>query len=239
MVVYNNLQFPVLSDRPYFFSNFVSSIDGRTVIKNTSDYLPLGSTTDFETFLDLRRYADALIHGKHTAMLHRTLDTRAKKESLEKRKEQGKSEVLPYFIVANHPDESLLPALINNPVAEKPFIVTSKTASIPEEIKNLVATLRFGDSSVDLSEFSSYLFDQHMKHALVEGGPTLLGSFFSENLIDEVFLTIAPKIINGNPDEFFTMNQGTLLNPNTVGNWQLLSVKNIENEVFLRYRKIK
>jgi riboflavin biosynthesis pyrimidine reductase len=237
MVVYKNLQFPTNPNRPYFMSNFVTSIDGRAVIKNTNAYVPIGSNTDFATFLDLRKYADALIHGKHTAALHRTIDTRAQKESLEKRKKQGKSEVLPYYIMTNHPDASLLPALMNNPLSEKPFIVTTKKATVPTDIAHVATVLRFGEKAVDAAQFSNYLFENNRKHVLVEGGPTLLGSFFSENLIDEIFMTIAPKIINGNPNDFFTMNQGALLEPKQLPQWKLISVKQVESELFLRYRK--
>jgi riboflavin biosynthesis pyrimidine reductase len=237
MPVYEHLQFPTLPHRPYFFSNFVISIDGRAVIKDTKDYEPLGSSIDFETFLDLRKYADALIHGKHTAVLHRTLDTRAQKESLEKRREQKKPEILPYFIVTNHPDVSLLAAVINNPLSEKPYIVTTEKAIIPVEIQKETNVLRFGNEKVDLTEFSTYLFEKDMKQVLVEGGPTLLGSFFANDLIDEIFLTIAPKVINGNQNDFFTMNQGGLVSPEKLTTWKLLSVSNIESELFLRYQK--
>lgn len=236
MVVYKNLQFPFSKKRPYFFSNFVTSIDGRSVIKNKTDYPSLGSQTDFDTFIDLRSYADALIHGKHTAALHRTVDTISEKAFLQKRKKRKKAEILPYFIIANSPDASLLPALINNPM-QKPYVITNKKARIPKEIEKLANIIRCGEKTVSLSDVSKYLSKHGYIHVLVEGGPTLLGSFFKEDLIDEIFLTLAPKIINGHSKEFFTMNDGELLNPKQIRNWKLLSFKNVKNELFLRYQR--
>lgn len=236
MLVYKNIQFPFHPTRPYFFSNFVTTIDGRTIVKDKPEYLPIGSETDFETFLDLRKYADALIHGKHTATLHRTVDTIAQKPFLQKRKKQDKDTILPYFIVTNHPDSTLLPALIKNPM-EKPYIVTNTTVKIPKTIDNLAHIVRCGTKKVDLQKFSKYLFSQGYKHVLVEGGPTLMGSFLSENLIDELFITIAPKIFNGTQNEFLTMTEGRLIKPEKVNTWKLISIKAVDNEIYLRYKR--
>lgn len=238
MIVYKKLQFPTLKKRPYFFSNFVSSIDGRTVIRNKPEYPPIGSATDFETFLDLRKYADALIHGKHTAATHRTIETIAQKPFLQKRKKQGKSEFLPYFILSNHPDLSLIPALIQNPL-QKPFIVTHKNAVVAKDILDLAIIVRIGETTVNMEAFSLYLFKNGYKHILVEGGPTLMGSFFLANLIDEMFITIAPKIFNGSQNEFLTMTQGQLLKPKNIKKWNLIETKAVASELFLRYRKEK
>ncbi len=235
MIVYKNLHFPTKKNKPYFFSNFVTTIDGRAAIKNTDAYLPIGSDTDFETFLDLRKYADVLIHGKHTASSHRTVDTIAQKKFLAKRKKQGKTASLPYFIISNTPDVSLLPALINNSM-QKPYIVTNEKVKVSKNIADLATIIRFGENRVDLSKLSAYLYSQGYKHVLVEGGPTLLGSFLSLHLIDEIFITIAPKVFNGKQTDFFTMTEGELLEPHTLLKWNLLSVKAIHNELFLRYK---
>lgn len=235
MVVYQNLKFPKHSDRPYFFSNFVTTIDGRSHIKDRSEYDPIGSDTDFETFLDLRKYADFLIHGKHTAAKHRTIDTIAQKAFLDKRVKQDKAAVLPYFIITNHPDETLLPALIDNTM-EKPFLVTCEMANVPQKVQELTNIVRMGKFFVELDRFSRYLFNHDCHVGVVEGGAHLLGSFFSENLIDEVFLTIAPKILNGVSGEYLPMNEGGLILPSKA-NWDLLSHQTVANEVFLRYKK--
>lgn len=236
MSVYKNLQFPILDNRPYFFSNFVTTIDGRTLIKDNLSYTPIGSKTDFATFLDLRKYADALIHGKHTAALHRTIETIAQKKFLQKRKNQDKPEILPYFILTNHPDSSLLPALIQNSM-QKPYLVTHKKAKIIKDIVELVTIVRVGEDAVDLSLFSQYLFSQGYKHILIEGGPTLMGSFLHKDFIDEMFVTIAPKIFNGRRNEYLTMTEGPLINSDTIKKWQIISTKVRDNEVFLRYQR--
>lgn len=71
---------------------------------------------------------------------------------------------------------------------------------------------------------------------LVEGGPRLIGDFFAEGLLDELFLTLAPQVAG---------RDGTLDRPGLVAGrlfapehslWgTLVSIKRVESHLFLRY----
>jgi len=65
---------------------------------------------------------------------------------------------------------------------------------------------------------------------LCEGGPTLNAALFEAGLVDEVFLTIAPKLVGG--DEPLTIvkggHVGTIL-------LELRSLVEVEGELFMRY----
>ncbi len=234
-MVYPNLTLPNLPARPYYFSNFVSTIDGKVQV--TSDpkaYWPIGSETDYVTLIQLRTYADALIHGKNTALWHRTFDSLAKPEFLEARKELGKGDLL-YVVISGHPDDSLIPFLDNPPKGVKALLATTTTAKISKELEKIVKVVRFGTSSVDLHKLSEFLFKQNIKHALVEGGPHLMGSFCKAEFLDELFVTIAPKIF-GNEKNTLTMVEGFLFPPKKVPSYKLVSMKQVENELYLRYK---
>ena len=73
------------------------------------------------------------------------------------------------------------------------------------------------------------------KKVLIEGGPTLIGSFLKEKLLDELFITIAPKIY-GTSDKTLTLVEGILFKPNQIRKLKLISVKKNWNELFLRYK---
>ena len=65
---YRNLKFPKIKNRPFFYTNFVQTVDGKVqVLKNTKDYWPIGSKLDHEALLELRAYSDCLIHGSNLA----------------------------------------------------------------------------------------------------------------------------------------------------------------------------
>ncbi|MEK7076856.1 MAG: dihydrofolate reductase family protein, partial [Patescibacteria group bacterium] len=93
-----------------------------------------------------------------------------------------------------------------------------------------------GEEKVDIGQFASLLYARGARHVLVEGGPTLFASFLEARLIDEVFLTLAPKIFGNRGGEALTMAEGFLFPPDEVSKWKLLSVRQEGDELFLRYR---
>lgn len=236
MNVYPNLSFPEKA-APYFYTNFVSTIDGKIqVLKDTSKYWPLGSKLDYETLIDLRTYADVLIHGKKTAG-HPTVKSLSKSEFHQTRQERGKTRQILYVVISSHPDESLLSAFENPADWVKLMLVTTEKAVIPEALSTVAEVKRFGETRVDLQKLRSYLQEEKLANILVEGGPHLMGTFFEENMVDEIFLTITPKIVGNKDSQTLTMVEGVLLPPERVQKFSLVSATPIEDELYLRYRK--
>ncbi len=182
---YQNLKFPKVKNRPFFYTNFVQTVDGKVAVADKR-YWPIGSKIDHQILLELRSKADCLVHGGKLAR-------QFGQETIKNFKK-------PYYIITKH----------------------------PKDFKNLNAHI-ITDFKTLLKELNKY------KHVLVEGGPTLLGSFFEKELIDEIFLTIAPKIYGSKPDSTKTLVEGILLPPDKF-KLKLISVKKIKDELFLRYR---
>ena len=226
-MLYPNLTFPTVKNRPYFYSNFVTTVDGKAqILKDTKKYWPLGSKLDWETLQELREYSDCLIHGKKTATENPTL------ESLGKLKSPPKL----YIVLSNHPGNELVDCLKNPPKEVRTIVVTNEEAVIPKDLLTHVTIVQLGRASVDLKMFSEFLNKEGVKNALLEGGPHIMGPFFKEDLIDEVFLTIAPKIVGGEKNETLTMIEGGLLPPEKVKKLKLVSSKVVASELYLRYK---
>ena len=71
---------------------------------------------------------------------------------------------------------------------------------------------------------------------LVEGGPHLVGAFFAERQLDELFLTLSPQVAGR--DELLLrpgLVSGQALAPDNPVWGRLYSVKRAENHLFLRY----
>lgn len=213
-MIYPNLKFPTLKNRPYFYTNFVSTIDGKVTVTTPdgSKYWPIGSKLDYQTLIELRAHADVLIHGKNTAMSHKTVDSLGKPEFKQLRKNLGKTKDILYVAMSDHPDKKLKKQLKN---------------------QNNVATMIMKRDVLILSE---ELFENGYKIILVEGGPQTLGSFFKHSLINEIFLTISPKIFGNEKGKTFTMIEGYLFPPEKVKEFTLVSVKKKKNELYLRYK---
>ncbi|MBI2020629.1 RibD family protein [Candidatus Daviesbacteria bacterium] len=211
-MVYPKLKFPKLKNRPFFYTNFVQTIDGKVQVKKAG-YWPIGSRIDYQVLVELRAYADCLIHGGNLAREFGEITLKNLKKTSFKnlRKKIGKTPNLPYYIVTNHGDK------FKN-FGKSPYVYVTHTGHGLEELMELVKKMGH-------------------KYVLVEGGPTLLGSFLKENLIDEIFLTIAPKIFGNDGKSTLTLVEGVLFSPQKIKSLKLVSVKKIESEVFLRYRK--
>lgn len=187
---YPKLVFPIKKGRSFFYTNFVQTLDGKVAVKRKG-YWPIGSKIDHQVLVELRAYADCLIHGKNLFNEFGNITRQSLQEDKFKvlRKKLGKNPKLPY-IVGSH----------------------------------------------DLKQLSKDLYKKGYKNILVEGGPTLLGSFLKENLIDEIFLTIAPKIYGTENLTTKTLVEGILFPPKSIKKLKLLSIKKFSSEVFLRYR---
>lgn len=214
-MVYKDLTFPQLKDRPYFFTNFVSTVDGKVTVSKFG-YWPIGSNMDYETFTFLRAHADAIIDGKNTALQFgkNTIDTINKSSFKNLRKKLGKKGAVQYFVVTKNPNQQLEKALKNS-YGFKPTIFSGT-------IKELV----------------QFLKKENVRLVFIDGGPRLLGSFLKEDFLDEIFVTIAPKIF-GSDGSVLTMVEGHLLPPEKIKNLKLLSVQSSESEVYLRYKILK
>jgi riboflavin biosynthesis pyrimidine reductase len=236
-MVYNNLTFPSEAKYPYFYSNFVATVDGKVqILENTSAYWPLGSKTDYETLIELRTYADVLIHGSTTALFHPTSISLSKEAFHEARKRTGRAEIL-YVAISNHPSDDLIPKLASNHPLVKTMVITSEAAKVPSNLAEAVEIVRLGKERVDVALLSNFFAERRKKYILVEGGPNLMGSFYKAHLIDEIFLTIAPKVVGNEKDKTISMVEGYLYPPSQVPSYDLVSCIPIENEVYLRYRK--
>lgn len=209
---YPKLIFPTKKDRPFFYTNFVQTLDGKVAVKKAG-YWPIGSKKDHQILLELRAYADCLIHGGNLGREFGevTLASLKKKEFKILRQKLEKDPELPYYIVTRR----------------------------EKFLKKRTGAKLFHLEGGKLETLVNHLREKRYERVLVEGGPTLLGSFLKEGFIDEIFLTIAPKIFGNEPSSTLTLVEGYLFPPKATKKFQLLSVKQIGDELFLRYEAMR
>lgn len=213
--------FPTLTDRPYLFTSFVSTIDGKIIVKEKG-YWPIGTKKDYDYFTYLRAHADAIVDAKNTALQFGkyTIRTIHDEQYQSYRKEIGKSGVPEYIVITSRPDEELASVLKN----EHGFETTILT---PED----------SVSRVSVETLISHLNSKGHKHVFIDGGPTLIAQLLQEKVLDEVHLTIAPKIFGSLPGKTLTMTEGILFPPDQVPQFELMNVEKLDDEVVMRYKK--
>ena len=177
--------------RPYLGVNMVSSLDG----KATLDWRTKGLSSDVDRrlFHHLRTQADAVMVGAGTARQERYGRMTKNDELRQKRINEGLVPDPLAVVVSGRLD---LPAdlpLLNDP-EQRVVIATGSDAELPG-LQGDVEYARVGD---DLPRLMGYLHERHgVRSVLCEGGPTLNSFLFAADLVDELFLTLNPKVLSG------------------------------------------
>jgi riboflavin-specific deaminase-like protein len=214
------------ASRPYLGLNMVGSLDG----KATLDWRTRGLSSDLDRrlFHHLRTQADAVMVGAGTAREERYGRMTKNEELRQKRTNEGLVPDALAVLVSGRLDLPPDLPLLNDP-DQRVVIATGSEEELPG-LKGDVEYARVGD---DLPRLLAYLREKHaVRSVLCEGGPTLNSFLFAANLVDELFLSLSPKIVGGGAA--LTIVAGReLVEPRDA---QLISVAEADGELFTRWR---
>jgi riboflavin-specific deaminase-like protein len=212
-------------ERPYLGLNMVSSLDG----KATLDWRTRGLSSDVDRrlFHHLRTQADAVMVGAGTVRAERYGRMTKSEELRDKRVAEGREPEALAVVVSGRLDLPPDLPLLNEPEQEV-VVATASEASLPETVSPLDYA-RVGD---DLPRLMAHLHERGVRSVLCEGGPTLNSYLFAAGLVDELFLTMNPKVIGG--ASALTIVAGReLVDPVEL---ELVSVAEADGELFTRWR---
>jgi riboflavin biosynthesis pyrimidine reductase len=160
-------------DRALVRLNMISSVDGGTAVEGVSG--GLGNRDDHAVYAALRDVADGVLVGLGTVIAER-YHVPAQPD-------------LQLYVVSDTVDVSGADELFASGRAT--LVVPDSAGPVPDGIPEL----RAGDGPfVDLAAVAAALVGQVV---VAEGGPTLAGLLVAQGLIDEFFVTIAPRVIAG------------------------------------------
>lgn len=211
---------------PYTFINFAATVDGRATIDGRAG--PIGSRADMELLQRLRTQADAVMIGAETMRTERygrivpDPPLRAWRERIG----------LPHDPLAVLVSDSLdLPwdAGLFTDDGGGVIIFTSSEADPPDTATPVHVVRQEGH--VSLIDVLRHLRQERGIRALLcEGGPRVHGQLWAAGLVQELFLTIAPKIAGGTGPPIL---DGELAE---VQELELAWLLEAEGELFTRYR---
>jgi riboflavin-specific deaminase-like protein len=180
------------ADRPYLVINMVSTLDGKATI----DWRTKGLSTelDRQLFHRLRTQADAIMVGAGTVRAERYGRMAKSDELREARKQEGlEPDPLAVVVSARLDLPADLP-LLNEP-EQRVVIATGSDAKLPDGLTSQVVYERTSD---DLPLLAARLRHEHgVRSVVCEGGPTLNSHLLSAGLVDELWLTLNPKLAGG------------------------------------------
>jgi riboflavin biosynthesis pyrimidine reductase len=196
-------------ERPLVGMNFVTTLDGRATIEGSSG--PIGSDTDTEMLAGLRTRFDAVMIGAGTMRAERYGPLASK-----------------LVIVSGRLD---LPWDASAFTAEGEVLIFTASETEPPETVASIEVIRH-EGAVNLVEALRYLRREHGVRALLsEGGPHLHEQLQADGLVDDLFLTIAPKLSGGEAPRIL---EGPL--PSVV-DLELAWLLEQDGELFARYRR--
>ena len=214
-------------ERPFVAMNFAATLDGRAAIGGSSG--PIGSATDTELLLRLRTHFDAVIIGAGTMRVERYSAPSGGREAREHREKLGLSANPLMVIVSGRLDLPWDARLFTEGEGEVLVFTTSEAE--PPETATPLRVIRH-EGSVDVAEALRHLrHEEGVRALLCEGGPTLHGELQAGGFVDELFLTIAPKLAGGEAPRIL---EGPLP---AVTPLELAWLLEEEGELFARYRR--
>jgi len=216
-------------DRPLVAMNFAATVDGRATIAGVSG--PIGSDADTEMLSRLRTRFDAVMIGAGTMRAERYGRLARKPETRKRREQIGLAPEPLMAIVSGRLDLPWDAPLFSE--AGGRVLVFTASATEPPAVATSLEIVRHEDF-VDIAAALRHLRHEHGVRALLcEGGPGLHGELEGGGLVDELFLTIAPKLAGGDAPRIL---EGEL--PEVV-ELELAWLLEQDGELFARYSRPK
>jgi riboflavin biosynthesis pyrimidine reductase len=215
-------------DRPYVVANMIATADGRGTLRGRTE--PISSATDRDLFLSLRTQVDAVMAGTGTIAIERYGPMIRSEERREQRERLGLAPV-PLAVTASRSMELPVEAPLFQDRSARIVVLTSSSRPAPST-PAAVTVERIPGEDLDLVAGLVRLRSEHgVRSVLLEGGPTLLAAIAAVGALDELFLTVAAKLVGG-AGEIAILEGAAPLDPLEL---ELESVLSDESYLFLRY----
>jgi len=214
-------------ERPYAAMNFVATVDGRAAIFGRSG--PIGSDTDTEMLQRLRTRFDAVMIGAGTMRAERYGRIVSDPELRAEREREGLAADPLAVLVSGRLDLPWDAGLFTVGVGE--VLVFTASEADPPETATPVGVVRHEEYVNPVEMMRCLRQERGIRSVLSEGGPGLHGEMQANGLVDDLFLTTAPKLAGG---EALRILEGGLLE---VADLELVWLLEADGELFARYRR--
>jgi len=182
------------AERPYVIANFVSSADGKATAQGlTAD---LGGGGDRAAFLLLRTQVDAVLAGTGTLRAERYGVPVRTPRLIDIRIAEGR-DPHPLMVIISRSGDVPFDIPLFADARSRVALYLPADAEVPpveaEVIRHDVAAEGDGLTGI----MRSLRAEHGVRALLCEGGPVLFEAMLTEDLVDELFLTLAPALAGG------------------------------------------
>ena len=225
-------------DRPFVTMNMAMTADGK--ITSAKREQPAFSSRQDKTMMDkYRAEADAILVGAGTLRADDPPLHVRDPEMQEYRAALGKPAPLLNVLVTASASIDPGSRFFHEGLSSGRIVATVEEAP-PERLARLRAVSdvwTVGRGSVDLRELLRRLRERGVERLLVEGGGELNWGFVRDDLVDELYVTIAPALLGGRDAP--TLCEGEGLAMADQRRLQLIAADVIDGEIYCRYRVVR
>lgn len=223
--------------RPRILVNMAMSLDGK-VSSAAREPVTFTSREDRRRLLEIRARCDAIVIGAGTAAIDRNQTLGIPDARLRAaRRRRGQTEYPLRVIVSGRLNLPSTLRIFRTPISPVLLVCTSR-APLPRQrnLARLGHVQVCGRKEVDLRRLVARLASEYgVRTLLCEGGPTLNDAFFRAGLVDELFITLIPRIVGGRDAPTLVDGRGfARLKDAACG--RLISCRRGTREWFLHYR---
>lgn len=225
-------------DRPFVCINMAMTADGK-VTSAQREEPAFASRFDKKTMDRLRAEADAVLVGAGTLRaddppLHvRDPEMKAHRHSL------GKPDGLVNVLVSASAAVDPGSKFFTGTHAAGRIVATVEDADVSRlaRLAKVAEVLTIGRGQVDLRALLLRLRSRGIERLVVEGGGELNWGFVRDDLIDELYVTVAPALLGGRDAP--TLCEGAGLTMANQRRLRLVSADVVDGEIFCRYAVIR
>ena len=165
--------------RPWLRVNMISTLDGAATGEDGKSG-GINNAADKRVFDTLRRLCDCVVVGAGTARVEGYRDL-----------------TRPLVLVSR---SAAVPGQLRDAPAGRLLVATCAAAEHLDETRAILGddqVLVLGQHRVDLAELKHTLAERGYPSLLSEGGPQLLSGLLAEGVVDELDLTVVPRLLAG------------------------------------------
>ena len=220
-----------MPDRPYTLLSCCVSIDG--YIGSAASRLLLSNDADFDRVDAVRASCDAILVGAQTVRVDNPRLLVRSQNRRDERAARGLPASPMKVTVTRRAELDARADFFRAGDAEKLVYCASPGVEEARERLGPLATVVDGGESVEMSTLSTDLGDRGVERLMVEGGAMVHTQFLTEDIVDELQLTVAPIFVGDSEAPRFVRDGIFPWNP--ARRAELVDVQKLGDVVFLRY----
>ncbi|WP_343884172.1 bifunctional diaminohydroxyphosphoribosylaminopyrimidine deaminase/5-amino-6-(5-phosphoribosylamino)uracil reductase RibD [Actinoallomurus spadix] len=180
--------------RPHVTWKYAATLDGRSAAADGSSRWITGPEARHDVH-ELRARCDAIIAGSGTVLAD---DPRLTVRGVH-RHDHRRTPRRPLRVIADTRARTPVTSRVLDDEAPTLIAVAEDADTTALEGRAAVVRLPYGDRGLDLTALLAELHDRQIVAVLLEGGPTLAGSFLAAGLVDRVVAYLAPRLLGAGP----------------------------------------